>query len=101
MSFEKFVQRSTKGLFLFIAIAMVLPLVLWGYLGGVNGDDTRSKEVVGTIFDTVPVYKSDLDSMRARAMVDWWWKQYTGPNAWMMRFRKPEPQSRSGRSDLR
>ena len=91
MSFEKFVQRSTKGLFLFIAIAMVLPLVLWGYLGGGDGEEARSKEVIGTIFDTVPVYKSDLENMRARAMVDWWWKQYTGPNAWMMRFRKPEP----------
>lgn len=91
MSFEKFVQKSTKGLFLFIAIAMVLPLVLWGYMGGDPSDDGKGKEVVGRIFDDAPVYKLELERMRARAMVDWWWKQYTGPNAWMMRFRKPEP----------
>jgi hypothetical protein len=90
MSFEKWVQKSTKGLFLFIAIAMVVPLVLWGnYSSG--KDDGKSGEVVGTVFDTVRIHKAELDHMRARAMVDWWWKQYTGPNAWMMRFRKPEP----------
>ena len=90
MSFEKFVQRSTKGLFVFIAVAMVLPLVLWGYISG-GGEEGRSSEVVGTIFETVPVHKHELDRMTARAMVDWWWKQYTGPNAWMMRFKKPDP----------
>ncbi len=90
MSFEKFVQRSTKGLFLFIAIAMVLPLVLWGYMGG-TPTDTQGQEVVATIFETHPVLKGELNRMRARATVDWWWKQYTGPNAWMMRYRRPDP----------
>lgn len=91
MSFEKFVQRSTKGLFLFIAIAMVLPLVLWGYIGGDGSDDPRSKEAAGTLFGDVVVSRARLEKMKARATPDWWWKQYTGPNAWMMRMRRPEP----------
>ncbi|HEX7899168.1 MAG TPA: hypothetical protein VF950_15490 [Planctomycetota bacterium] len=91
MSFEKWVQKSTKGLFLFIAIAMIVPLVLWGNYGGGGDDDAKQGEVVGTIFETVPVHKRELDRMTSRAMVDWWWKQYTGPNAWMMRFKKPDP----------
>ena len=32
-SFEKFGQRSTRGLFAFIVVIMVVPLVLWGYMG--------------------------------------------------------------------
>jgi hypothetical protein len=90
MSFEKFVQKSTKGLFIFIAVAMVLPLVLWGYMGG-DGTDPAGQEVVGTVYGDRPVRKAHYDRMVARAMVDWWWKQHTGPNAYLMRFRPPEP----------
>jgi hypothetical protein len=91
MSFEKFVQRSTKGMMLFIAITMIIPLVLWGYMGSGSNDAPGGKEVVATIFGSQPVTKGELDRMRARATVDWWWKQYTGPNAWMMRFKRPDP----------
>ena len=28
--FEKLVQRSTRGLFAFIVVTMIVPLVLWG-----------------------------------------------------------------------
>ena len=90
MNFEKFVQKSTKGLFIFIAVAMVLPLVLWGYMGG-DGTDPAGQTVVGTVYGDRPVKKAHYDRMLARAMVDWWWKQHTGPNAFMMRFRQPEP----------
>lgn len=77
MSFEKFVQKSTKGLFVFIIIAMVLPLVLWGYMGDSSGDADPAKQVVvGTVYGSIEIKQGELDRMRSKAVVDWWWKQY-------------------------
>jgi hypothetical protein len=92
MNFEKFVQRHTKTLFLFIAVMMILPLVLWGYLDQGAQKDPRELEPAGTLSEWgVTVTKGELNQLKERALADWWWKQYTGPNRHMMRFRRPDP----------
>jgi len=73
MNFGKFVQRSTKGLFIFIAVMMIVPLVLWGYMGG-GGPDTKEFEGdAGTIFGGTRISRMEFEEQRLRAYPAWWW----------------------------
>ncbi len=70
--FGKFVQRSTRGLFIFIIIIMVVPLVLWGYMGG-SADEERIAGDAGTIFGDLKVSKAEFEQQRLRAHPAWVW----------------------------
>ncbi len=91
MRFDQFVQKYTKGVMLFIVVVMVVPLVLWGYMGDSSGED--SSEPAGTIFETVVVTRNQFTQQRHRSVASWWWKKYNDPmTMYMMRFgRNPEP----------
>ena len=78
MNFQKFVHRSTKGIMLFIAIIMIVPLVLWGYMGRM-GPDTGADEVAGTI--TTPagplkITKGTFDQQKQRAIPSYYLKLF-------------------------
>ena len=62
-SFEKFVQKSTRGLFAFIVVIMIVPLVLWGYMGKMSGDKDGDEEagIIKTDSGPVKIYKSALN----------------------------------------
>jgi hypothetical protein len=74
MSFQKFVHRSTKGIFLFIAIMMVIPLVLWGYMGPKGGGEKDGEESVGVIFDTIHISKREWNEQKLRAHPSYYWR---------------------------
>ena len=85
-SFEKFVQRSTRGLFLFIVIIMIVPLVLWGYMGG-NGETEQEKGDAGVIYGTIHISKGEYSRRRAAASASWWEKKFNDPMTMMfMRY---------------
>jgi len=75
MNFQKFVHRSTKGLFLFIAIMMIVPLVLWGYMGR-SDPDKDGNEDAGTIFGTVHVSKTTFNQQKQRALPAYYHRMY-------------------------
>jgi hypothetical protein len=76
MNFQKFVHRSTKGLFLFIAIMMIVPLVLWGYMGKVDSDK-EGQEQAGVIkINELPVAitKTAFSQQKMRAYPAYYWR---------------------------
>src|ERR1041384_8187516 len=83
-SFEKFVQKSTRGLFLFIVICMVVPLVLWGYMGKQGNEREEDKGKAGTLYGTIDVSKGDYNRHLATAPASWWWKKYGDRDTMMM-----------------
>ena len=54
-SWNNFVRKSTRGLFLFIVICMVVPLVLWGYMGKSGDEKEEDQGPAGTIHGTITV----------------------------------------------
>jgi hypothetical protein len=91
-SFEKFVQKSTRGLFAFIVITMIVPLVLWGYMGdSKEGED--DKGTAGTIHGIIKITKGEYNLHLSTAPASWWWKKYNDRTTqWLMRMgRMPEP----------
>ena len=91
--FDKFVQKSTRGLFAFIAIAMVLPLVLWGYMGKSTEEREGEKGDAGVIFGNIHISKAEYNRHLSTAAASWWWKKFNDPmTMMMMRYgRNPEP----------
>ncbi|HLY10389.1 MAG TPA: hypothetical protein VKW04_13880, partial [Planctomycetota bacterium] len=91
--FDKFVQRSTRGLFAFIAIAMVLPLVLWGYMGKSGNEREEDKGDAGVIYGNIHISKGEYNRHLSTAAASWWWKKFNDPMTMMlMRYgRQPEP----------
>src|SRR6185436_18372923 len=83
-SFEKFVQRSTRGLFLFIVICMVVPLVLWGYMGKQGNEKEEDKGEVGTLYGSIKVTKVDYNRQLAVAPASYWWSKYNDRYTMMM-----------------
>jgi hypothetical protein len=92
--FDKFVQKSTRGLFAFITVAMVLPLVLWGYMGKSGNEREEDKGVAGTLYDgKITISKGEYNRHLSTAAASWWWKKFNDPMTMMlMRYgRQPEP----------
>ncbi len=75
MNFQKFVHRSTKGIMLFIAIMMIIPLVLWGYMGG-DGPEAGGNEDAGIIFGSVHISKTAFNHQMQRAVPSYFHRQY-------------------------
>ena len=96
-SFEKFVQRSTRGLFLFIVICMVVPLVLWGYMGKTGNEKEEDQGAAGTIYGTITITKGEYNRRLASAPASWWEKKFGDPMTMMlMRYgrmpQEPKPE---------
>jgi hypothetical protein len=83
-SFEKFVHKHTRTLFSFIVVTMVLPLILWGYMGKSGNEKEEEKGDAGVIFDTIHVSKSEYNVHLARATASFWWKSYNDRMKMMM-----------------
>jgi hypothetical protein len=84
-SFEKFVQKSTRGLFLFIVICMVVPLVLWGYMGKSGTEREEDKGEAGTLYNgLIHVSKAEYNRHLQTAPASYWWKKFNDPMTMMM-----------------
>lgn len=92
-SFEKFVQKSTRGLFAFIVVIMVVPLVLWGYMGNSGSESEEDQGSAGVLYGSIPISKGEYNRALQSASASWWWKKYNDPMTLMlMRYgRQPEP----------
>lgn len=76
MKFQKFVSRTTKGLFLFLVILMALTLVLSGTPGG---RDTRDLDAdAGIIFENVRVSMREWEMHLRKAMPAYYWEHWLG-----------------------
>src|SRR6185503_11017865 len=82
-SFEKFVQRSTRGLFTFIVICMVVPLVLWGYMSKAGNEKEEDQGAAGTIHGTITITKGEFSRRLATAPASWWEKKFSDPMTMM------------------
>src|ERR1043166_3205573 len=94
MSFQKFVHRHTRAVFLFIAITMILPLVLWGYMGKMSGDKDGDEEagIIKTDSGPVKIYKSALNQQKQRAYPSYCLKMYrTSPQFAYMAVMRHQP----------
>jgi hypothetical protein len=91
-SFEKFVQKSTRGLFAFIVVIMIVPLVLWGYMGN-QQEREEDKGDAGVIHGIIKISKGEYNLHKQTAPASWWWKKFNDPMTMMlMRYgRQPEP----------
>jgi hypothetical protein len=96
MRFDQFVHKYTKGVFAFIIVVMVVPLVLWGYMGG--GPTDQTDEPAGTVQSrvrgTVTVMQGEFLQQRYRAVPAWWWKKWNDRMTMMMAMRfgkNPDP----------
>src|SRR5262245_48339831 len=86
-SFEKFVQKSTRGLFLFIVICMVVPLVLWGYMGKAANEKDEDKGAAGTLYGTISITKGEYNRRLAAAPSSCGEKKFSDPMTMMfMRY---------------
>ncbi|MFN3486270.1 MAG: hypothetical protein ACK44W_12420, partial [Planctomycetota bacterium] len=75
MNFGKFVEKSSRGLFLFIAIMMILPLVLWGYMNP-HSTDERLQGTAGLLFGQIKISRAEFEEHRQKAYPSWWWDQF-------------------------
>lgn len=75
MNFGKFVEKSSRGLFLFIAIMMILPLVLWGYMNP-SPMDKRVQGTAGLLFGQIKISRAEFEEHRQKAYPSWWWDQF-------------------------
>ena len=73
-SFEKFVHKHTRTLFSFIVVTMVLPLVLWGYMGKSSEEKEEDKGDAGVIFGTLHVSKGEYNRHLQTATASYWSK---------------------------
>jgi hypothetical protein len=84
-SFEKFVQKSTRGLFAFIVITMVVPLVLWGYMGKSGTEREEDKGDAGTLYNgLIHVSKGEYNRHLQTAPASYWSKKFNDPMTLMM-----------------
>src|SRR5258707_9424918 len=92
-SFEKIVHKYTRALFTFIVIVMVLPLVLWGYMGKTGNEKEEDKTDAGVLYGTIHVSKAEYNRSFATAAASWWWKKFNDPmTMMMMRYgQQPKP----------
>ena len=92
-SFERFVQKSTRGLFLFIVICMVVPLVLWGYMGKSGNEREEDKGDAGVLYHTIHISKGEYNRHLQTSPASYWWKKFNDPmTMMMMRYgQQPKP----------
>jgi hypothetical protein len=92
-NFGKFVERHTRTLFAFITVTMILPLVLWGYMGKSGSEHEEDKNDAGVIYSTIHVSKGEYNLHLSTAAASWWWKKFNDPmTMMMMRYgRNPDP----------
>jgi hypothetical protein len=83
-SFEKFVQKSTRGLFAFIVVIMVVPLVLWGYMGKTGNEREEDKADAGVLYGRIHISKGEFNRHLSVAAASWWWKKYNDPMTMML-----------------
>jgi hypothetical protein len=74
MNFGKLVEKSSRGLFLFIAIMMILPLVLWGYMNPTPAD-AALQGTAGVIFGKIEISRARFEEHRRKAYPSWWWNK--------------------------
>jgi len=86
-SFEKFVQKSTRGLFAFIVVIMVVPLVLWGYMGRAGNEKDEDHSDAGIIFDTIHISKGEYNRRLQSASASYYAKKYNDPLTMMLMMR--------------
>ncbi len=88
MRFQKFVSRSTKGIFIFLVA------ILSGTMGG--SSDKEGGGEAGVIFDNVHVTLRDWTAHHEKAVPAYWWnngiKDFVNPKAGFRRRRPPQPQ---------
>jgi hypothetical protein len=90
--FQKFIEKSTKGLFIFIILTMVLPLVLWGYMGDDGSAGPPEEQgTAGTIFGSVKVSKAEYRRAQDRANASYWWGKYEPIPLQYLRFMPIDP----------
>ncbi|HUR38757.1 MAG TPA: hypothetical protein VM222_04665 [Planctomycetota bacterium] len=95
-SFDKFVKKSTRGLFAFIVVIMVLPLVLWGYMGKSGNEREEDKADAGVLYGTIHVSKGEFNRHVGTASASWWWKKFNDPmTMMMMRYGQMPPQPKA------
>lgn len=83
-SFEKFVQKSTRGLFAFIVVIMIVPLVLWGYMGKTGNEKEEDQGPAGTIHGNITITKGEFNRRLAGAPASWWEKKFSDPMTMML-----------------
>lgn len=78
MTFNHFIKRHTKGVLIFIALTMIVPLVLWGSYGQ-GTSDPEAEKVAGTFLnglgETVTVSRRDYLLAREKAKATYWWRE--------------------------
>ncbi len=90
--FQKFVKKSTRGLFIFIIATMVLPLVLWGYMGGGGPEqDEEAQGQAGVIFGSTKISKAAYGRALERAGASYWWGKYEPIPVQYMRYMQVPP----------
>ncbi len=99
MKFQKFVSRTTKGIFLFLVVIMAVTLVMSGTMGGTP--DQEGDAEAGVIFEDVRVSMRDYNLHLHKATPAYWWnnlwKEALGP---MARFRRPRVPERPKEEQL-
>jgi len=92
-NFGKFVERHTRTLFAFIVVTMVLPLVLWGYMGKAGNEKEEDKGDAGVIYGNIHISKGEYSRHLSTASASWWWKKFNDPmTMMMMRYgQQPKP----------
>src|SRR5450631_4654935 len=95
-SFEKFVHKHTRTLFSFIVVTMVLPLILWGYMGKSGNERDEDKTDAGVLYGTIHISKSEYNRHVGTASASWWWKKFNDPmTMMMMRYGQMPPQPKA------
>lgn len=64
-AFQKFVKRSTKGLFIILIAVMGLSLALWGFVP--TGDESQSGDA-GIIFKNIKISKTQFNDHKRRTL---------------------------------
>ncbi|MBV8882092.1 MAG: hypothetical protein JO332_19200 [Planctomycetaceae bacterium] len=91
-NFGKFVERHTRTLFAFIVVTMVLPLVLWGYMGKAGNEREEDQGEAGTIYGNIKISKGEYNRHLSTASASWWWKKFNDPMTMMMMRYGQQPQ---------
>jgi len=92
-NFDKFVQKHVRMVFAFIVVVMVVPLVLWGYMGQSGTGSEEDKADAGILYGTIHVSKGEYNRHVGTASASYWWKKFNDPmTMMMMRYGQMPPQ---------
>jgi hypothetical protein len=93
MKFQRFVSRTTKGIFVFLVAIMAISLVLSGTMGG--GAEKGEEGEAGVIFENVPVSMRDWGFHFQKATPAYYW------NNWLREALDPMAQYRRRRPPMK